>query len=842
MIWTQRGRSTIRDRGNCTLTSVSDPGFWGFVKSEYPAARRLAARNGLYEGAPVSRIVCPLRLLCFGIATLALAPASAAPTGALPPHVTAFQGTAATAGADAMDGDQRGAAVALSGDVLLVGVPLDNLSRADRAGSVLVYRRGPQGWALETKLLPPQPRKWGGFGSAVALDGATAVIGATSQFSNDSGAFVFVRDGTGWHLQATLVPLPSPDASVTRFGAAVAISGSRVLVGAPGTTFGSTTPSGAAFVFARSSNTWSQQAMLRASPEAPEQTAFFGGAVTLSGADAIVGVRSPFGAGRGEAFAFHDAGGGNWGAAQRLVPDAALPGGVGFGTSVALADGLALVSAPSLQTQFVFRRVAGNWQQQSTITAPGNVTAFAPPRAYFGSEGGVVAFGIDPDGASSTALGPIVTPPRAYGFGAALAADGPRVVIGAPEAALGDGIRRPGAASVHLATDGAFALEQNLEQAVGPNEAFGRAVAIDGDNALVGAAGAGPQGVVRWLERHGGAWRQAGELRVPNDRAFRVFGTSLALRGTRVLVGGIGIDSTGTGINREAWLFRRDGAGWSLDASFAVPDGYPQHDDAATAIALAGAHAVIGAPRTSHDGIAWQGAAHAFTETPGGWVRQQILAPPTNLPGQAFGVAVALDGDLLLVGAPSQSIAAPGEVHAYRRTEVGWVPMQILVGDSPASRFGTAITLDAENAWIGAPGGASRKVFRFPRMPDGTLGVPQRFDPPPGAEGFGDAIASGGDRVLVGAAIEGFWPAAPTIPGAVYRIERVGGTWAVSGKINAADYSSLAQFFGLAIAADAGAFIIGAPRSGSEMPFGNPFEGAAFVVDDQILFGDGFEP
>ena len=587
--------------------------------------------------------------------------------GTPPSGVTAFHGAAASAGADAADGDRRGAAVALSGDILLVGAPHDNLSRGARAGSVLVYRRGPQGWALQTKLVPPQPRLWGGFGSALAIEGDTAVVGAGSQFGGMNAAFVYSHDGTDWRLQATLTPAAPPEATVFRYGAAVAISGSRVLVGAPGTTFGTSGHSGAAFLYAAIGDNWTQQAMFRMPQDAPDDTGSFSAAVALSGAGALIGAPARVGAARGEVFAFHDAGGVNWGAPARLLPTVALPQNAGFGTSMSLAGSLALISAPWTETQFVFRRVAGTWQQQSSIAAPGSVTAFAPPFAYFGSQNGVAAFSIDPDGTNSTALGPIAQPPRAYEFGWALAADGTRVAIGAPDADLGQGSPQRGAASVHVVAAGMFSLEQNLEQALGPSDLFGRAVAIDGNTALVGAPTAGIEdanGLVRWLERRGGRWVAAGELTVPGGGRMRGFGFSMALQGSRALIAAAGLDASGTGYNRESWLFRRDGAGWILDATLAVPAN-PGLDFFGAAVGLAGAHALVGAPRTYVSGLGGQGVVHAFAQTPAGRVRQQILTPPDDAPYQAFGTALALDESTLLVGAPSQSSLEPGAVHGW---------------------------------------------------------------------------------------------------------------------------------------------------------------------------------
>jgi hypothetical protein len=757
--------------------------------------------------------------------------------------VSMFTGTAATAGADAETGDRRGAAVALSGDVLLVGAPSDNLSRGDRAGSVLVYRRAADGWALEAKLVPPQPSLWGGFGSVIALYGTTAIVGTGSAFRASSAAFVYAHDGAGWRLQATLAPMAPPDVGIAGFGAAVAVSGARVLVGAPGTTFGSATPVGSAFVFVREGTGWAQQAMLRLPPDAPPGTASFGGAVALSGDDAIVGTRPRIGMVRGEAYAFRDPGGGGWTAGQRLLPNQAVTASAGFGSSVAIAGALAIVTAPGMPANFVFRRVAGAWQPQSWINAGGTVAAFAPPVAYFGGLSGVLAFAIDASGSTSTPLGLVAPPPESWGFGESVAADGQRVAIGAPDATVGTNFQQPGAVSIHVASDRTFALEQNLLQPVGPGDALGRAVAINGDIALLGAPNAGrvpSQGNVRWIERRDGQWREAGELRPPDGGRLRLFGSSIALLGARALIGGTGLNPTGTGFNRDAWLYQRDGSDWRFEAKLSTPAEIGQ-DEYGAAVALTQGFAFVGAPRAATSGAEADGAVHVFRNTAGGWVRQQRLVAPDGAEFARFGTSIAVDDELLLVGAPAVAAAEPGAVHIFRPSDSGWVLVGTLAGEEAGSRFGSSLFLDGDNLWIGAPGVAGGQVYRFPRSAAG-FGVPQRFDAAPTALRFGETIAGNGGQVLVGSSTEGSGPDSPTIPGAVYRLVRVDGNWTEGGKIAAADYSPLAQFFGFALAADTGTFIVGAPRSGSETPFGNPFEGAAFIVDENVVFADSFEP
>lgn len=136
------------------------------------------------------------------------------------------------------------------------------------------------------------------FGSAVAISGDTMVVGAPNECSNATGvngnqtsesalqagaAYVFVRNGNAWTQQAYLKA--SDTAAYAEFGGAVAVDGDRVVVGAPQ----ADGYRGAAHVFSRSLATWSHQARLTASNAAPD--ARFGSAVAVSGGTIALGAR-----------------------------------------------------------------------------------------------------------------------------------------------------------------------------------------------------------------------------------------------------------------------------------------------------------------------------------------------------------------------------------------------------------------------------------------------------------------------------------------------------------------------------------------------------------------------
>jgi hypothetical protein len=115
-------------------------------------------------------------------------------------------------------------------------------------GYVRVFDRQPIGWEEEPQTLWKDMPDYDSFGTSIAVDGTTAVIGAQSD-ETESGrtgaAFVYERRDDGeWSRRLRLVPAVGRPGDT--FGAAVGISGSTVVVGAPTT---ESDASGSAYVF-----------------------------------------------------------------------------------------------------------------------------------------------------------------------------------------------------------------------------------------------------------------------------------------------------------------------------------------------------------------------------------------------------------------------------------------------------------------------------------------------------------------------------------------------------------------------------------------------------------------
>jgi hypothetical protein len=179
-----------------------------------------------------------------------------------------------------------GAAVAVAGDVALVGDPGVEFSLApENLGVVTIYTHSGGVWSAAGTLSPNDGEPGDGFGCAMDFDGQTAVIAACStlQIGVPTRAYVFTLDGGVWTQMARLDPSPigAPfDLS------SVSYDGDRILLSAEERFYSLATYSGAAFLFERDGETWRQTQTLR--PDDVEPTDGYVWDAVLAGDDALV--------------------------------------------------------------------------------------------------------------------------------------------------------------------------------------------------------------------------------------------------------------------------------------------------------------------------------------------------------------------------------------------------------------------------------------------------------------------------------------------------------------------------------------------------------------------------
>ena len=242
---------------------------------------------------------------------------------------------------DSENDDRFGFSVGISEDTIVVGAPFDDDADSE-SGSVYVFIRDADQWKQQAKLTADDAAKKMRFGWDAAIDEDTVIVGAplaAAPERNSGAAYIFVRAGDAWTQQAKLVAEDGD--SNDAFGTSVSISRNGVIVGAPKDEETGRN-AGSAYIFVRDGDTWIQQAKLTASD--PVEGAAFGNAVAINMNRAIVG--APYTDGKdldaGAAYAFA-AVGSRWVERKKVEPQELQKGepdslttGDNFGNAVAI--------------------------------------------------------------------------------------------------------------------------------------------------------------------------------------------------------------------------------------------------------------------------------------------------------------------------------------------------------------------------------------------------------------------------------------------------------------------------------------------------------------------------
>jgi hypothetical protein len=230
-----------------------------------------------------------------------------------------------------------GFSVAISGPTAVIGAPFESAKGLAEAGHAWIFNTTS---GASTKLTSLTPQSDGEFGSSVAVDDSTIVVGAPGEtsagFSAAGNAYTF-EASTGLLLAA----FGSTNAqNQGHFGFSVAIHGTTVLVGAPGEEVSSTLGAGHAYTF--NSISGSQISMYTSPSVQTNET--FGFSVAINATEILVS--APFETALGNSEAGHA-----WsfvtktGVATRLTSPNAQSNGE-FGWSVTMDKTTAVIGAP----------------------------------------------------------------------------------------------------------------------------------------------------------------------------------------------------------------------------------------------------------------------------------------------------------------------------------------------------------------------------------------------------------------------------------------------------------------------------------------------------------------
>jgi hypothetical protein len=307
----------------------------------------------------------------------------------------------------------------------------------------------------------------------------------------------------------------------------------------------------------------------------------------------------------------------------------------------------------------------------------------------------------------------------------------------------------------------------------------------------------------------------------PNDQ----FGNSMAASGDTVVVGSWANDTAaGTDVG-SAVVFRFDGTQWVEDQELFASDG-KKNDKFGTSVASDGDVIVVGAPYAGSGA----GAAYVFRFDGTKWAEEQKLTASDGLAGDLFGNAVAVKGDVVVVGAYADDTtsgvdAGSAYVYRYAGSILLWQEEQKLAATGAASgdQFGSAVAMDNQNeAFIGAYlddaagklDNGSVRVFDFNGTQWSQVQALTASDAA-NADFFGAALAVDGQRLVVGAYLHDATVGIDV--GQAYVFEDNGASWVETDKLSSADGRPSDQF-GRSVSVHGNFILIGSPYDDEVFP------------------------
>jgi len=298
---------------------------------------------------------------------------------------------------------------------------------------------------------------------------------------------------------------------------------------------------------------------------------------------------------------------------------------------------------------------------------------------------------------------------------------------------------------------------------------FGRAVALFGDRALIGAQGDDDRGdragaaYLYGYDSTSGAWREEAKLLASDGNDDDFLGISVSLSGDRALVGADHDADNGYEAG-AAYVFHYDTVTgtWQEEAKLLASDGDVQ-DYFGCAVAISGDRALVGAFADEVNGP-FSGAVYffEFDTLSGTWQEKAKLSASDGTDYDLFGLSIALSGERALIGA-SFDEAWTGAAYMFDHDSVSgsWYEACKLTASDAEERvqFGQSVALSGDRALVGCGldndnghYSGSAYVFGFDSV-SGTWQEEAKLFASDGKEEdqFGAPVSLPGDKAVLGA-------------------------------------------------------------------------------------------
>lgn len=264
------------------------------------------------------------------------------------------------------------------------------------------------------------------------------------------------------------------------------------------------------------------------------------------------------------------------------------------------------------------------------------------------------------------------------------------------------------------------------------------------------------------------------------------FGDAVAIYGDYAVVGAP--QDTVNGVTMGAvYVFQKQSGSWSQVAKLHASNGV-QGDNFGSSVDIFENIIVVGAPYKNISGDPFRGRVYVFRRIGHVWNQEIGLAASDGEPNDQFGKSVAIHNNILAIGAPHRdhsNFGDAGSIYVYYNNNGSWESRGIVNCWQPGENFTFGSQLDFWNntlvsACVFAKSGGTTTgaLYTFTTNATATQWViGQKLEPPVKEENmlFGISVAIQDNTILAGA--KGFDGTGQINAGAWFSFNKVNGTW-----------------------------------------------------------------
>jgi hypothetical protein len=328
--------------------------------------------------------------------------------------------------------------------------------------------------------------------------------------------------------------------------------------------------------------------------------------------------------------------------------------------------------------------------------------------------------------ANMTQTATLTASDNAEEFGASVAISGDTIVVGAPFTTV-DNFPQEGAVYVFVKPAGGWTSMTETAKLTGyhvdgiGDDWIGTTVAIDGNTIVAGAPNVYPdyralgEGEAFVYVKPEGGWKDSTETAMLYYPLGGIgFAHSVAVSGNTIAIGADGCCFQGETTTGAALVYVEPADGWKttpIANAKLAGSGVGDDDAFGYAVAISSNTVVVGSPQIWDYEV---GAAYVFVEPAGGWANMSEetaeLYPSFTVEGD-FGEFLSMSGNTVLIGAPFTDVehGQQGAAYIFTEPKTGWTSTMnynamLSTANGFGDNFGQAVSISGVTSVVGVAG------------------------------------------------------------------------------------------------------------------------------------------